>query len=429
MADRRRSARHFRELREGASVFLALAFLALPGFGAAQINTMPSTLRYGSGLLNIPVASVLPHLTFVGTYSGFGYEEWRSGGSFAVGFFDRVEVGATLQHDADLPRGDNITGAFGRLALLPRSVERFDLAVGARYVSSPSWSPYLVATAMLPGIETGPADYDVTLSLGWGGDLGLHRESDTRGLFLGSAIHLSLGAGRLLNLMAEFDGFAPNVGVQLDFGGIRVGAFSLGSQHEDEFSTDSRRFGVTGSVALCAGRGRLCRARPEPPADTVTLPAPPPDTVVIERVTEPLVPEGTPATLCLATGTDLEVLLTAAGDTLVGATMASIASLRPGMVFAGAYAEDHEWFRASEPVTIGGRRYDKVGGTSGLNCGDIVRIGSHEGVPLFADRAAAPPFVTIHVPARPGSWQQYRYDPGGSPGLHHELRGAASRPG
>ena len=416
--DSGRPARHLRKLRAVASVFLALALLVLPALGAAQINTMPSTLRYGSGLLDIPVASVLPHLTFVGAYSGFGYEEWRSGGSFAVGFFDRVEVGATLQHDAGMPRGDNIAGAFGRLSLLPRSVERLDLAAGARYVSSPSWSPYLVATAMLPGIETGPADYDVTLSLGWGD-----------GLFLGSAIHLSLGAGRLMHLMAEFDGLDANAGVQLDFGGIRVGAFSLGLEQDDDTSNRSRKFGVMGSVAFCAGRGRLCRARPEPPADTVTLPAPPPDTVVIERVTEPPLPAGTPATLCLATGADLEVLLTAAGDTLVGASRASIASLRPGMVFAGAYAEDREWFRASEPVTFGGRTYHGAGGASGVNCGDIVRVGSHEGVPLFADRAAAPPFVTIHVPVRPGSWQRYRYDPGGQPGLHHGPPGAAPRQG
>ena len=37
----------------------------------AQTTTMPSTQRYGSGLINIPIASVLPHMMITGTYSGF----------------------------------------------------------------------------------------------------------------------------------------------------------------------------------------------------------------------------------------------------------------------------------------------------------------------------------------------------------------------
>ena len=84
----------------------------------AQTTTMPSTQRYGSGLINIPVASVLPHMMITGTYSGFfmdlsrtievdgsgneaGFgapiKDFFSDASFAFGLFDRVEIGTTLQ--------------------------------------------------------------------------------------------------------------------------------------------------------------------------------------------------------------------------------------------------------------------------------------------------------------------------------------------
>ena len=84
---------------------------------AAQTPTMPSTLRYGSGLLDVPVSSVLPHLNVTATFSGFwnslgrrieideagqpsGFGPARSDffGDFstAVGLFDRAEAGVTI---------------------------------------------------------------------------------------------------------------------------------------------------------------------------------------------------------------------------------------------------------------------------------------------------------------------------------------------
>jgi len=64
-----RSARSALVLGQARGVALA-ALLAAPAL-QAQTTTMPSTLRYGSGLMDIPVASVLPHLAITGTYSGF----------------------------------------------------------------------------------------------------------------------------------------------------------------------------------------------------------------------------------------------------------------------------------------------------------------------------------------------------------------------
>ena len=72
---------------------------------------MPSTLRYGSGYLDVPSATVLPHLALTGTYSGWvlnlaGNEQdgnLYGDGSVALGLFDWVEIGGTFQsfNDSD----------------------------------------------------------------------------------------------------------------------------------------------------------------------------------------------------------------------------------------------------------------------------------------------------------------------------------------
>lgn len=430
---------------------------------------MPATLRYGSGLIDIPVALVLPHLAFTATYSGFGtsaaetvvpdspgsevatggrFERWFSDGSLALGLFDRVELGATLQHYADRDQGGRIYGAFGRWALLRPQSRGLGLAAGFRYVTSPSFgdgdsgdlqpnrlgypdwrvtrgtpgaadfsgnfSPYAVGTLVFPGFA-GSAPYDVTLHAGWGGglfqagrDLEFYRETDSRGVFAGAAVHFGLGDRRMVNLMAEFNGFDANAGVQIDLGGIRVGAFALGLQYDGETTFRSRKFGVVGSVAFCGGMRALCRGRRPPAPDTVTLPAPPPDTVIVVREAEPEVPEGTSEVLCLATGVSVDVRVTAAGDTLVGPPWIPIRELPPGLVLAGSYAEGHEWFGAGEPIRLGGAEYLRAGDPAPLSCSEIVRVGEREGVPLFANRGAEPPFAVLLVPVRPGSWQSYR---------------------
>lgn len=449
--------------RAAALPLLAFAFLVPPG-AAQTVGTLPATLRYGSGLIDIPVALVLPHLAFMATYSGFGasaaetvvpdspgqtipaggrFERWFSDGSLALGLFDRVEVGATLQHYADRDHGGRIYGAFGRFALLRPRARGLGLAAGFRYVTSPSFgddvqpnrlgypdwrvtrsapgaedfggnfSPYVVGSLVFPGFA-GSAPYDVTLHAGWGGglfqagrDLEFYRETSSGGVFAGAAVHFGLGDRRLLNLMAEFNGFDANAGVQIDLGGIRVGAFALGLQYDGKTTFRSRKFGVLGSVAFCGGMRALCRGRRAPAPDTVTLPAPPPDTVVVREV-DPEVPEGTPVTLCLATGEGIDGRVTASGDTLVGPPWIPIRELPPGLVFAGSYASGHEWFGTGDPIPFGSGEYVRTGDPSPLNCGEIARVGEHERVPLFADRSAEPPFAVVYVPATPGFWQAYR---------------------
>lgn len=457
--------------------------------GTAQSARKPATLRYGSGLIDIPVASVLPHLMMTATYSGFrapvppmlgagtsggrdGAGEpsraWFSDGSIAVGLLDRVEIGATFQHSADAGEGGRMLGAFGRLSVLPGSIRNVGLAVGARYVSAPSYagmegrsfqptrlglpdprffagaasaeefatnfSPYVVATALLPGLQAGP-EYEVTVTAGWGSgmfaagsDLDFYGDGASGGLFAGSAIHFTTGRGRTLSLMAEYNGFDVNAGAQLDFGGIRVGAFSLGLAGDGASTYRSRKFGVLGSVALCARDIGPCRPASRPAArDTVVLPAPPPDTVVVERDDAPRLPAGSARTLCLATGVGVSVLVTAAGDTLAGPSRVPLSDLRPGIGFMGTYAEGRDWFEQGSPITLGERSYERSGGPLRLDCADIVEIGSHEGVPLFAERAAAPPYTVVHVPVRPGVWQGYSLVPDGTPRTLPDP-GSAARP-
>ena len=259
-----------------------------------------------------------------------------------------------------------------------------------------------------------------------GSGLDFYGDGASGGLFAGSAIHFTTGRGRAFSLMAEYNGFDVNAGAQLDFGGIRVGAFSLGLAGDGVSTYRSRKFGVLGSVALCARDIGPCRPASRSAArDTVVLPAPPPDTVVVERAVAPGLPTGSPRTLCLATGVGVSVIVTAAGDTLVGPSQVPLPDLRPGIGFMGTYAEGRDWFERGSPIGLGQRSYERSGGPRQLDCADIVEVGSHEGVPVFAERSAAPPFAIVHVPVRPGVWQGYSLVPAGAPGALPDPESAA----
>lgn len=467
-------------VRSGAAQLAGLALAALLAAPAlhAQTTTMPSTLRYGSGLLDIPVSSVLPHMAITGTYSGFFLEMGRtvdinaagntigfgpgtdskffSDASVALGLFDRVEVGATIQSLNDAGAGGNVWGAFGRVEIVKPTNQGIGLAAGARYVTAPDFtgvtnaqptrlgfpdsrfretyngkedvntelSLYGVASAYFRGFDGGILPkHDMTFSLGYGtgmfqdGDeLEFYNFASSDGWFFGSALHFGLGENSVLSFMGEYNGFDVNVGAQLDFSGIRVGAHYLavnypepGSGYWSEYRKP--KFGVLGSVAVCPSGGSfLCKPklmdRPEP--QMVQLPAPPPDTVRITREVERPLPDGTPAMVCLSTGENVEVRVTAQGDTLVGPSRASIRTLRPGVVFAGTYAEGRDWYTGDRDITFERGTYSKSGNEVRLDCAQIMRVGEHMGVPLFAMRNAERPYQTIYVPVRPGVWQAYQ---------------------
>jgi hypothetical protein len=467
-------------VRSGAAHFAGFALAALLAAPAlqAQTTTMPSTQRYGSGLIDIPVASVLPHMAITGTYSGFFLEMGRtvaingagqtigfapgtaskfySDASVALGLMDRVEIGTSIQSLNDAAAGGNMWGLFGRAQLLKPTNQGLGLAVGAQYVAGPDYgngnasqptrlgtpdprfyetytqgenvntelSAYGVATAFVRGFDQGflPA-HDLTFSVGYGtgtfqdGDeLDFYQFASSDGWFFGSSLALGLGENSIITFMGEYNGFDVNLGAQLDFSGIRVGAQYLAANYPEPnggYWSEYRKpkFGILGSVALCpSGGGLLCKPklmeRPEP--QMVQLPAPPPDTVRITREVERALPDGTASMVCLSTGANVEVRVTAQGDTLVGPSRASIRTLRPGVVFAGTYAEGAEWYTGDRDITFERGTYSKSGNEVRLDCAQIMRIGEHMGVPLFAMRNADRPFQTIYVPVRPGVWQAYQ---------------------
>lgn len=443
----------------------------------AQTPTMPSTLRYGSGLMDIPVSSVLPHLHVTSTLSGFyssigqrvqvgeagtvtGYgperSDWYTDASFAVGLADRFETGVSLQSFGDDASGGDVWGLFGRVRLWEPVDQGVGLAVGGRWLTSPSFgdggsyapgrlgfpderlrdtytgtargvgselSLYAVATAYLRGFDGGPLpENDLSFTLGYGsgmfrsgGDLDFYAPDHTNGWFAGSALHLGLGPVSQLTLMVEHNGFDVNVGVHLDWDGIRVGAQYLATNHAwpatghvSEYQEP--KFGFLVSAAICPREpGFRCRPRAmrrvEP--DTIYIPPPPPDTVVVGRVEAPQAIDGEPTTFCLSTGQNVSVRITAAGDTLVGDAGVAVDDLRPVLAFAGTYAGDAFWYRDGRLIVFEGREYGQGEDSFPVDCRQILRVGVYEGVPVFATVSAVRPLSMLFIPERPGVWRRY----------------------
>ena len=446
---------------------LAVAITAFAGEQVAAQTSMPSTLRHGSGYLDNPAASALPHMAFQATYSGFwvnldrtvltdaagnatgygpGMDQFFGDASLSLGLFDRAEIGASVLSLNDDAAGGNLFGFYGRLQLLRPADQGLGLAVGARYATSPSYagsepnrlaypdgrftgsiygSPetnlsfYVVGTSFLRGFEVDwfPQN-DITLSGGWGTGMfqdgghssnTFYRDVDTGGLFGAASWNIKLAETSGLQIITEWNGFEANLGAQVDMGGVRIGAHMLDAFSPDDRSIyRSRKLGLLASVGMCGGG--LCKPefidRPEP--EVIQLPAPAPDTVVVTREVAPTPPSGNAASMCLATGQDVRVLLTAQGDTLVGEDRVSIRTLRPGVVFAGTYADGRDWYTNDSDIRFEERNYSKSGNTVSLQCANIMRVGEHMGVPLFANRSAERPFETIYVPVRPGAWQAYQ---------------------
>ncbi len=471
-----------RARRHVATLVLLWAGVSWAQGSAAQTPTMPSTLRYGSGLMDVPVSSVLPHMHLTGTLSAFrvqlgrrvqidetgqpagwgpGRNDVLADGSVAVGLFDRAEAGITMQSLRGPDAGGDIWGLFGRLRLLEPADQGVGLAVGGRYLTSPSYgdgrayapgrlgfaderllkeytatqgmssnlSLYAVATAYLRGFDGGPLPpNDMTFSLGYGGGMfasgaGLDFYSDgaAGGWFVGTSLHLGMGQRSQLTLMAEHNGFDVNVGAHFDWAGVRVGAQYLATNHawpveghESEYMKP--KLGLLASVAVCPGKsGFRCRPRAmrrvEP--DTIFILPPPPDTVVVEVDSgQPAPTPGRPLSLCLSTGQNIAVSVTEAGDTLVGARGVPIRELRPAMVLAGTYAGEAFWYRDGQPLDFEGATFEKSADAFPVDCGQILRVGVYEGVPVYSVISAARPLAVVFIPVRPGLWHRYERRPG-----------------
>lgn len=201
-------------------------------------------------------------------------------------------------------------------------------------------------------------------------------------------------------LREETDGWQGLLGLKLDLGStaaLRVdGVMDF---NDDESRNKAVQFGL--SLYRHPGAG---------PAETRTITRV--DTIRSVRVDTVHAardrPTGQANTICLATGENVQVLVTAQNDTLVGPDRTSIRVLRQdGVGFAGQYAEGRTWFEADETITFERRGFQKSGGEVVLTCPDIRRVGEYQGVPLYVRRDATTPYETLYVPVRPGVWQAY----------------------
>lgn len=143
---------------------------------------------------------------------------------------------------------------------------------------------------------------------------------------------------------------------------------------------------------------------PPPPPDTVVVM----DTVTITREVPPPLPEGDAAVLCLASGQNVEIRVSAAGDTLIGPRRVRLRDLGPAVGFVGNYADDEAWFINDDPITLDRRRFSKFGQPQTMDCRDLKIIGEHQGVNLFAETVAGAPFSIIYVPESAGIFQPYQ---------------------
>lgn len=161
-------------------------------------------------------------------------------------------------------------------------------------------------------------------------------------------------------------------------------------------------------VALLAPLGALalaaCGAPPPPPPQPMARV----DTVIVTREVAPPLPEGTTANVCLAHGQNVQVRVSAAGDTLVGPRRVRLVDLGPAVGFVGSYAAGTPWFVNDEAVTFERRPFRKFGQAEARDCQDIKIIGEYRGVNVFAAREASSPFQTLYVPVRPGVFQTYQ---------------------
>jgi hypothetical protein len=445
--------------------------------GAQETPSMPSTLRYGSGLMDIPVSSVLPAGTLTGTYSGFwvsldrtlavdaagnpvgfgpGASAFHWDGSLAYGLYDRAEAGVSVQSLGGAASGGSIWGLFGRVRLWEPIDQGLGFAVGGRYVTSPDfgngvdYSPgrlgfpdarllksimgstnltlYGVATAYLRGFDGGPIPKnDMTFSIGYGGgmfkqggNVDFYAPGHANGWFFGTSLNVATSDRSILTLMAEDNGFDVNVGAQIDWSGLRVGVQYLGTNHGtpegghySEYSTP--KLGFLGSVAICPhATGLLCHPNMMRRVEPDTIWIPPPPPDTVIVEAAPR-PEGEESEVCLSTGQMISIRVTAAGDTLVGPDFVSLDDARPALDFAGGYAAGAFWFENGDPISFEGASYGKAPQTFPMACDQVVRVGVYEGVPVFADRAAYRPLEVLFIPVRVGVWERYERGLGQEP--------------
>lgn len=153
------------------------------------------------------------------------------------------------------------------------------------------------------------------------------------------------------------------------------------------------------------------------PVDTITIvrtaEPPTPSDEPLVRTDEPLLSEERPVMVCLATGHNVQVHVSPAGDTLVGPRRVPLVDLGPLLGFVGEYAASEAWFVHDRPILFDRRAFAKAGEPAPRDCHDITVVGDFNGVNLFSDVDAPTPIRVLYVPVQPGLFQTYRSPDGG----------------
>jgi hypothetical protein len=269
------------------SLLVGVAVIGMAGgartSGAQQMNTeFPQTRYWGTGLIDIPTASVSP-LTgdFTVQYAGTGYQTnpqiplyhtgLNSQGNLSVAFLGRVEVGVTAYS------GDPEQGFSGQLMLLrqqdfsPTSplhflpnvafgvrnvgpyshIDRFNLGYAETLNPSGGTAPVIRVDSLHQSFNTGNTIYGVMTkgfmlsdlksslpeigidgTIGYGNGLfsnhgnlpvRLYAADATGGLFYGVDATMRPTPNTLVTIMGENNAWDFNVGAQVDYRGLRAG--------------------------------------------------------------------------------------------------------------------------------------------------------------------------------------------------------------
>jgi len=118
----------------------------------------------------------------------------------------------------------------------------------------------------------------------------------------------------------------------------------------------------------------------------------PPVRLVLER----------PIEVCVLLDDDLQIVTAMyrpeTGDTVMG----DLGFREVYPTTAPGYAANEEWFVREDSMAVEGRLWVKFGVTRVVQPETLVRIGSHRGVPLFAEAGTEPPLAVLYVPVRQG---------------------------
>jgi hypothetical protein len=280
-----------------SGVVLVGGLLSVAQVAAAQTNTeFPQTRFWGTGLIDIPTASVSPLSgDFTVQYAGTGYQTspqvplyhtgLNSQGNLTVGLFGRVEVGVTAfsgdpeqgfsgqvlllrQQDfsASSPLRFLPNVAFGVRNVGPYShIDRFDLGYGESVNPNGGSAPVIRVDSLHQSFNTGNTVYGVITKgimlsdlksslpeIGIDGTIGygdglfsnhgnlpvrLYAANATGGLFYGIDATMRPTPNTLVTIMGENNAWDFNVGAQVDYRGLRAGVavteLGAGSQHID----------------------------------------------------------------------------------------------------------------------------------------------------------------------------------------------------